>query len=445
MTAATEGTTGTRQRILEAGIGLWVGQDPATLFSGFSVARVAEAAHVTRSTFYSYWPSTAEYVADLVAFLIELDATNYPRIVAESPEDNTPTAAVTDVPGLIVEICSFHLKAAIHDPTLGVRLGFLSKADDPSVSAPLRELYRRSDALQYASFAVSLNSWGRELREPFTERNMQLIFSVLLEGLATRYRLDPDDFPLELYGWTITMLLPMITRRPDDDRDLFEIVDSLNSWPAIGLSTKLREHETRSIPFSPPIASGTMRDITIAIRRLLARVSFGELSISEIAVVTGYSELTLLQLFGSRPGIALCLLFINSFERYQQLKSEAHGLDRLRLLIDINRDELSRNPAIAQNMMLLLGGHTALPRIDLIDFDPRPMFTEAVSQAIERGELSRELDPVQFSDVLQRTLFIEGSQLAATTRDIDTVELLLRGAGAVPSQPQTTTTTVSPS
>jgi hypothetical protein len=130
------------------------------------------------------------------------------------------------------------------------------------------------------------------------------------------------------------------------------------------------------------------------------------------------------------------LLFINSFERYQQLESEVLGLERLRQLIAINRDELNRNPAIAQNMMLLLGGHTALPRIDLVDFDPRPIFTEAVGQAIERGELSSELDPVQF---------IEGSQLAATTQSIDTVELLLQGAGAVPSRPHTSTATVSSS
>lgn len=444
MPKSTEQPTATRLKILNAGIDLWRDLDPASLFGGFSVARVSEVAHVTRSTFYSYWPSTDDYVRDLIEYLVDLEATDYPRIVAATSHENTPIASVTDVPASIIEACTFHLKAASEDPTLGLRLGFLAKADDPTIAKPLRDLYRRADEAQYAPFATSLENWGRVLREPFDDRCMQLIFSVLLEGLAARHRLDPDDFPLELYGRALLPILIMATRRPDDERGLSEIADSLNSWPAAGLTSKLQQHEISADPLKNPIAKGSMRAVTIAIRRLLARIGFGELSIPEIAVVTGYSELTLQQMFGSRPGMALCILFINSYERYIDVSPEIHGIERVRQMIAINLDELRRNPAIGRNMMLLLTGHTALPRLDLIDFDPRPMFDDAVLEAVANGEIRPDLDPMQFSQVLQRTLFIEGSQLATASASIDTIELLLAGAGAPPPSPRHDTATVSP-
>lgn len=444
MPKPTEQPTATRLKILNAGIDLWRDLDPASLFGGFSVARVSEVANVTRSTFYSYWPSTDDYVHDLIEYLVDLEATDYPRIVAETSHENVASAAVTDVPASIIEICAFHLKAASEDPTLGLRLGFLAKADDPGIKESLRDLYRRADEAQYAPFATSLENWGRALREPFDDRSMQLIFSVLLEGLAARRRLDPDDFPLELYGRALLPILIMATRRPDDERDLAEISDSLNSWPAAGLTSKLQQHESSADPLKNPIARGSMRAVTIAIRRLLARIGFGELSISEIAVVTGYSELTLQQMFGSRPGMALCILFINSYERYLDVSPEIHGIERVRMMVNINLDELRRNPAIGRNMMLLLTGHTALPRLDLIDFDPRPMFDDAVLEASKNGEIRSDLDPLHFSQVLQRTLFIEGSQLASASASIDTIELLLAGAGAPPPSPHHHTTTVSP-
>jgi len=422
----------TRAKILDAGFALW--HDPATsvLANGFTVARIATAAGVTRSTFYSYWPSTEEYVLDLVTHLSASDSMNYPSIVAEQTNGAHPRVATTDIPQAIVESCRAHFDVAVSDESFGLRLAFLSKADDPAIATSLRDLYRQAERSQYAPFLISLDNWGRTLREPFDESMMQIVFSSLLEGLASRYRIDPDAFPSDLYGLALLPLLIILTRRSDDDRNLYEIVDSLNSWPASGLAAKLRERESLRTHEEPVIAATSMREITTSIRRLLARVGFGDLTMEEIAVVTGYSEVTLHQIFGSRSGIALCLLFLNSYERYQAVDPTIQGLERLRILLNINLGELRRNPAIGQNMMLLLSGHTAHPRTDLIDFDPRPMFDEAVVQAIERGELRRDLDAKQFSAVLQRTLFIEGSQLAETTSDIDAIEFLLVGAGATP-------------
>lgn len=420
----------TRSRILEAGVRLWSEQSPTMLFSGLSVARVASTAKVTRSTFYSYWPTSEEYVSDLLSHLLELDATDYPSIVRERFPDATSGSKESDMQNAVIADCTDHFMAAVEDPTIGLRLGFLAKADDPSVAASLRALYRRSEDLQYAPFEVSLSTWSRHLRAPFTERDMKLIFSTLLEGLAIRFRLDPTSFSPELYGRTILPLLITLTRRPEDERDINEITDSLNSWPAVGLTTKLRERERDQAGQTPSIAKGSIREVTTAIRRLLARVGFGELSMAEIAIVTGYSESTLQQMFGSRPGIALCQLFLNSFERYLTVDEELRGIDRVRALVAINADELRRNPAIAQNMLLLLSGHTALPRTDLIDFDPRPIFDDAVRQAVELGHLDGGLDPAQLSEVLQRSIVLDGSSLGVGTPDVSSVELILRGAGA---------------
>jgi AcrR family transcriptional regulator len=442
MATSIEKQSATRTKILDAGIVIWRDQATSVLVNGFTVARIAAAAGVTRSTFYSYWPSTEDYVADLVTHLIDLDATNYPSIVANLTEGRGTRLVTTDLPQAIVASCRAHFEVAVNDETFGLRLGFLSKADDPSIAAPLRELYRHAERSQYAPFLLSLESWGRALRDPIDESMMQIIFSSLLEGLAARYRVDPEAFPIDLYGLALLPLLVTLTRRPEDNRDLYEIVDSLNSWPAVGLSSKLRERETASDQGSAAIAGTSMREVTIAIRRLLARIGFGELSMSEIAAVTGYSESTLQQMFGSRPGIAMCLLFINCYERYQDVDNNLCGMTLVRAFIDINTDEIRRNPVIAQNMMLLLSGHTAQPRYELIDFDSRPIFDAAVKDAFDRGELSSDLEPQQFSMVLQRTLLIEAGPLAAATPEIDAVELLLQAAGAPPREGALDGTTV---
>jgi AcrR family transcriptional regulator len=442
MATSPEKQSATRTKILDAGIAIWRDQATSVLINGFTVARIAATAGVTRSTFYSYWPSTEDYVADLVTHLIDLDATNYPSIVANLTEGRGTRLANTDLPQAIVASCRAHFEVAVNDETFGLRLGFLSKADDPSIAAPLRELYRHAERSQYAPFLLSLESWGRALRDPIDESMMQIIFSSLLEGLAARYRVDPEAFPIDLYGIALLPLLVTLTRRPEDNRDLYEIVDSLNSWPAVGLSSKLRERETASDQGSAAIAGTSMREVTIAIRRLLARIGFGELSMSEIAAVTGYSESTLQQMFGSRPGIAMCLLFINCYERYHTVDPNLCGMTLVRAFIDINTDEIRRNPVIAQNMMLLLSGHTAQPRYELIDFDSRPIFDAAVKDAFDRGELSSDLEPKQFSMVLQRTLLIEAGPLAAATPEIDAVELLLQAAGAPPREGALDGTTV---
>ena len=442
MTKLNERHSGTRTKILDAGIAIWADHTASVLVSGFTVARIAAVANVTRSTFYAYWPSTEEYLADLATHLIDLNTMDYPTIVANLPIDIRPKSGISDLPQAVVESCRAHFEAAVNDESFGLRLAFLSKADDPAIAATLKDLYRNAEVAQYAPFLLSLDRSGRKLREPIDESMMQIIFSALLEGLAARYRLDPDSFSPDLYGMALLPLLVTLTRRPEDNRGLYEIVDSLNSWPAVGLAMKLREHETAGDQSSAPIAETSMREATIAIRRMLARIGFGELSMSEIAAVTGYSESTLQQMFGSRPGIAMCLLFVNCFERYQSVEPDLAGIALVREFIDINTDEIRRNPVIAQNMMLLLSGHTAQPRYELIDFDSRPLFDAAVRQAFERRELRSDLDPKQFSILLQRTALIEAGPLAIATPEIDAVELLLQAAGAPPREVALNSTTV---
>ncbi|MEI7623087.1 MAG: TetR/AcrR family transcriptional regulator [Actinomycetes bacterium] len=432
MTKNSENPTSTRDRILDAGIDLWRDQPPAILFGGLTVARVSEAAHVTRSTFYSYWPSSEEYVNDLAIHLAQRDAMNYPEIVNASGRAPYPPVSSTDIARTIISDCAAHLEAAIADPTLSARLGFLSKADDPSIAEALQKLYRASEDAQFLPLSKSMEMWGRVFREPFDEATIKIVFSSLFDGLASRFRVEPERFPHEIYGWVTLPLIIMLTRNPDDGRDLIEICDSVNSFSAVGLTSKLREKEILSATFNPQISRESMRDVTVSIRRLQARIGFGELSMSEIAGVTGYSEVTLHQMFGSRPGIALCVLFLNTFERAQDNPDDVRGLQRIRQLLSINFDEMRRNPVLGQNVMMLLSGHTAVPRLDLIDFDPRPQFDAAVTEAIDCGQLHRHLDAKQLSIVLQRTMLIEGSRIGSSTESIDTIELILQGAGAEP-------------
>ncbi len=430
----TTGGQSTRERILDAGITIWNDLDPTILLGGFTAVRVAEAAGVTRSTFYSYWPTTAEYITELVDHLATLDSTDYPTIVARAGLIEPPGSPVTDIPRRIVEDCAVHLEVAAADPSLGLRLAFLAKADRPEVADTLRDVYRRSDEAQFATFRQSLERWGRDIRAPFDEDRLKVVFSTLLEGMAARRRIDPERFPADLYGWALLPLLLMVTRRPSDDRTLLELADSLNGWPAAGITSQLRRQERHSEAAEIDIAPDSMRQITIAVRRLLSELSFAKISMSELAIVTGYSEPTLQQMYGSLAGVAMCIFFLNCFERYEAPTIASTAIERLRELIAINSDEVRRVPAMTQNMTLLLSGNAPRPRTDLINFDPRIEFDTCIAKVQAEGDLDPSIDPRIIGETLRRMILVEASPLTnPSLGSLDTVEVFLRGAGAPPA------------
>ena len=425
-------TNETRTRILEAAITIWSEEAPAVLFGGLSVARVSKVAGVTRSTFYSYWPTTEEYLQDALGHLADrVEGMEVARTVDSIANDAPRSAEMVD---RFLTGSNLLCEAIAGDPGHRLMLAFVSKDNDPAVAPRLREIYRQTEDRIFSTFGAVLESWGREPRPPFDSRRILAVLTALAEGLGTRFSFDPEAAPLETYGHASLAFLMVATRQIDDSRDLQAAFDTANNWPSIGLALRLKE-QTKDSEIAAHARSTSLspREVVIAARRMLTRTSYTELTFAELAAVTRVSEVTLQQWFGSKAGLGTALYMLNIGEHYDAIDPGLPAIDRLRTMIDLNIAEVDRWPVLSQSILLLLAGATTMPRIDLVDWDPRPVMIEAIREAMADGDLDPTMDPNQFSAMLQRIITIDKTPPGSLqSPDINAAELVLLGAGAPP-------------
>lgn len=425
--------TPTRRRLLDAGFRMWVDEPPQILFGGFTVSRVAKAAGVTRATFYSYWPSTEQYLRDLLAHLGDHTPASYDRDVATTA--GQMGSAGGDVVSQLLASCDREFEIITGDPGLRVRLAFLSQMDDPTVADLLRDGLREAEAMKAGRYGVVIEGWGREPRPPIDSDSLQAIFRMLGDAMAARHVIDPEGMPQELYGLVVTAMLMMLTRRIDDPRDLPGLIEQITTWPAMGIRLRgqVRSDRSQSAPVLDP---ATARAVVQTARRLLATMGWQELALGEIASVMGVTEELLLRAFGSKSGLAMAIFDLNVGERFDGLTPSGDPITDLRQMINALTEEFRRVPALTQSVILLVAGAAATPMPDIVNERSQvPVLIRQVTAAQEAGQLRADLDPTTFTESLIRASLTEnawpGPDLAP---GVDLAELILAGAGAPPKQ-----------
>jgi AcrR family transcriptional regulator len=426
---AAPSSTPTRRRLLDAGFRMWVDEPPETLFGGFTVSRVAKAAGVTRATFYAYWPSTEQYLHDLLAHLGDHIPPSYDRAVASAA--GQMGAAGNDVVSQLLASCDREFGIILEDPALRVRLAFLSQMDDPGIAEELTRRLRAVEAMKVERYGVVIEGWGREARPPISGESMQAVFQMLGDAMVARHVIDPEGMPRETYGLVVTAMLMMFTRRIDDTRDLPSLIEQINAWPAMGIRLRgqVRADRSQSAPVLDP---ATARAVVVAARRLLATMGWQELALNEIASVMATTEEALLRAFGSKSGLAMAICDLNVGERISDMTSSGDPITDLRQMIAILTEELRRSPALTQSVVLLLSGVAAMPMTEIIaDRTQLPVFVRQVIAAQAAGQLRADLDPMAFATSLVRVLLTENAWPGpGSGSEIDVPEILLAGAGA---------------
>lgn len=431
--ATTDGvhSSPTRGRLLDAGFRMWVDEPPVVLFGGFTVSRVARAAGVTRATFYSYWPTTEAYVADLVDHLAIYTSAGYDKAVA-SAAGQVGTAG-SDVVSQLLAACDLEFALLLDDPALRVRLGFLSQMDDPDLAEHLRARYRDAEALKIANYTAVIDGWGREPRPPLDHAKLQAVFAMLGDAMVARHVIDPEGMPAELYGQVVLAMLMMLTRRIDDTRDLPRLVDQINTWPALGLRLRGQQRADRAALTAPVLDAATGRTVVQTARRLLATMGWQELSLGEIASVVALTDEVLLRAFGSKSGLAMAIFNLNVCECLADLHRTGDPITDLRAMLAVGAEQLRRFPALTQSLALLLAGVAAMPMPDLVDDnDPIGAIVEQVGAAQKAGQLRADLDPQDFTTSLLRVMVTDNAPPVPPS-DISIAELVLIGAGAPPA------------
>ncbi len=418
-------TPSTQARMLEAGIDLWANEDPSTVFGGFSVARVAKAAGVTRATFYSYWPTTQDYLLALVAHLDNRPEGGWSSEVASRVD--LLRMAGTRALDSFLETSVLRLAQNLEDPAVRVRLGFASKADDPDIADGLRSLYRNMEERTFGPNRALRDSWGREPRLPFTEGRIQALFSALLDGITIRRMIDPDMMPIESFGIAGAIIMSITTRAIDDPRDTFDLLSAMNQWPSIGVRLAAERRSLEAME-SPALDIEIVRVATVAARRMLSHVNWHEITIDEIAVAIGIGSERLLRTFGSKTGLALAIIALNSDERWQETPRTGDPLADLSTLLDIILEELRRTPSLGQSTIHFLSGGTRLPDDVILTSAPVPDIARLLADARAAGQIIPEIDPAAFSISLTRIMLAEGVPVTISgTAQVNSLRYILEG------------------
>ena len=418
-------TTGAARRMLDAAMELWIADDPATLFGGLSVSRVAKAAGVTRATFYAHWPTPTDFLRDLLEDLDRRRVEGYSEeVLIELARIQNPS---TDTLDRFIAACNVRLAQTLADPAVRVRFGFISKLDDPEVAAQLRSLYRRYEDDTKLLNDEFRNRWGREPRPPFDDTWIQSLFGALLDGITIRHLVDPDRMPFERFGLAGAILMVIATRATDDPRDLSDMLGAINQWPATGvrLASTKRVDDARTIS---PLSGDTLRATISAARRMLAEDNWVTLNIDDIAVAVGIDADRLLRTFGSKIGLALAIIAMNADEQWQETPRSGDPMVDLQNLLSIILMELRRSPTLGQSVIQLLAGTIRLPDPLVYMNQPIPEIARLLTEAQQRGQILDSIDPAALSISLTRIMLAEGAPVTvAGTTQIDALSFILEG------------------
>jgi AcrR family transcriptional regulator len=422
----------TRERALEAGLQVWLDTDPATLFGGMNVSRVAKRAGITRATFYSYWGTAQEYLDDLVSYstrgALTVDddfATNMVRL----------TLARDDIASQIVASAVASVRALRADPAFRLRLAMLSKGDDPVVAAKLREQYAEAEASVAEMFTALLARWGRIVRPPLEMPHMVALLASQLEGYAARAIFDPGMATPERYAHGILAHLLTLTTPIDVPRDTDELVRVIDRWPDDGdrirtLADRAGSGTTEpraDINFDP-------REVVRLTRMIIAERPWAEITLGNVARRAGFSAVTITSNFGSKHGLGTAVLEMMSRENLEALPPVDDPLERLRLQLRTVADLLHRAPALSHSAMMNYTGMAQGPAPDVVTWHVVPLIAQTVAEAQCAGQLSTEVDPEQVA------IMITCAQVCRATAHNttesygpgDPAEFILRGLGATP-------------
>lgn len=427
---STPGRGGAELRMLDAGIDLWVTQDPATTFGGLSVASVAKAAGVTRATFYAYWPTTNEYFR---ALLDHLDSKRPSGVAPLSSEEITRVRAEDGrVLSIFMEICRQRFLETIDTPAMRVRFGFASKLDDAEVAEGLRRLYRNYEHDTQRLNEEVHNRWGREPRPPFTDPWIQSILGALLDGMALRHLIDPEQMPEDSFGLVSAMVTMLATRTLDDHRDTYDLLGTMNQWPSAGfrVNTSRRAEDAQQ---TIPLSEAALRAVVSAAGRMVAEGSWQALDIDEIAAGVGIDADRLLRTFGSKIGLGMALLAANADEQWQLAERTDDPLVDLATLLDIIVTEYRRSPSLGQSLIQILSGSVRLPDPVIFARQPIPEIARLLEEAKDAGLIRPEIDPRSLSVSITRIVLVESAPVTASgIAQTDSLRYLIEGIRVAP-------------
>lgn len=161
---------------------------------------------VTTGAVYNLWPTQAEFQADLLLHIADIQSTlsvDVERGRAFHRASADAGVPLSEVLRLVVERV---LKVHREDALYAVELGFGASAADPRVKAALR---RRDDAFLAAVEPIwqsLLDTYGLRPRPPYTVHHLAVAVAMQIRGSVSLWYASPDidADPAGEDGWSLT-------------------------------------------------------------------------------------------------------------------------------------------------------------------------------------------------------------------------------------------------
>ncbi len=217
-----------RSALLQGGAELLLEDAERSPFAGLRVRGVCERAGYSAGAFYVHWPDSSAYHDALSRYLLAEDAGHFEAEfallagLAEACETDNPAGAV-------LALADADLGALLANPLWdAIQLFGLTWGRDRH-RGDAAEGYRDIDRVTARIHGTLIERLGREVRPPLDAEQLGTLLQALIEGCASRHRVDPaaidrpphpSDPEHYLYAAAVAALLAVLTRPAGDPRDL---------------------------------------------------------------------------------------------------------------------------------------------------------------------------------------------------------------------------------
>jgi hypothetical protein len=180
-------------------------------------------APITTGAIYQVWQTQAEFQADLVYYIGELDAAYEPAIAAVAEIVAAGLAAGQPAEQTLAQLVGWSYERTRESPTFYVSLGFFLR----SGNARVREVLAHGDQAFTTAirpvWQAMLDGYSLRMRAPYTVEDLAVSVSTLIDGFALQWKRQPERTadPLGEDGWSLAarlavMIFNQLTEPADD-------------------------------------------------------------------------------------------------------------------------------------------------------------------------------------------------------------------------------------
>lgn len=160
---------------------------------------------ITTGAIYQVWPSQADFQADLLFHIAEVDAVVTPDAGSVDEQIRRARADRTPAAEIVRDNIEESFAATISSAATYIVFSFYALAANPRVRAALKRSYDEFAAEVDRRWQALLTGFGLRVRAPYTIDDLATAITATLEGFAMRSRVDPDRLrdPFGEAGWSL--------------------------------------------------------------------------------------------------------------------------------------------------------------------------------------------------------------------------------------------------